>query len=85
MSVRTLTHCITLVHSLRIGGKLLGQDLQCHVPVQLGIGGTVDLSHASFAYLLKNFVVADRLADHEVPHLVDSFVLNLRLVGSQTQ
>ncbi len=39
-------------HSLAVRGKLLGQDLQRHVPVQLGIGGTVDHSHAPFTDLL---------------------------------
>ncbi len=67
MSVRTLTHCITLVHSLRIGGKLLGQDLQRHIPVQLGIGGTVDLSHTTFANFLQNLGMANGRSDHESP------------------
>ncbi len=51
-------------HSLGIRGKLLGQDLQRHVPVQLGIGGTVDHSHAAFTDLLQNLVMANGRADH---------------------
>ncbi|MHA2065812.1 MAG: hypothetical protein ACXABY_15680, partial [Candidatus Thorarchaeota archaeon] len=42
-------------------------DLQGHVSVQLGIGGTVDLAHASFTDLLKNLVVTDRCSEHETP------------------
>ncbi len=56
-------------HSLGILGKLLGQDLQRHIPVQLGIGGTVNLAHASFANFLKNLLMANGLADHRMlPH-----------------
>ncbi len=32
-------------HTLAVRGELLGQDLERHVPVQLGVGGTVDLAH----------------------------------------
>ncbi len=38
-------------HALGIGGKLLGQDFECHVSVELGIGGTIDFSHAALADL----------------------------------
>ncbi len=31
---------------IRISGKRLGQDLQRHLPVELGIGGLIDLAHA---------------------------------------
>ncbi len=54
-------------HSLGIRGKLLGQYLQRHVPIQLGIGGTVDLSHTPLAYFLSDFVVADGRSDHTIP------------------
>ncbi len=40
---------------------------QRHVPVQLGIGGTVDLSHAALANFLKNLVVRDRLGRAQNP------------------
>jgi len=49
------------------GSKSLGQDLQCHVPVQLGIGGPVEFAHTTFAYFLQNFVMGDGLADQKVP------------------
>ncbi len=49
------------------GSKSLGQDLQCHVPVQLGIGGTIDLSHTPFANLLQNLVMANGRAEHKIP------------------
>ncbi len=47
--------------------KLLRQDFQRHVPVQLGIGGTVDFAHASLANFLKNLVMRDGLAEHGTP------------------
>jgi len=46
-------------HSLGIRGKLLGQDLQCHIPVQLGIGGTIHHTHTPFADFLQNLVMAN--------------------------
>ena len=48
-------------------GQVLGQDLQRHVPVQFGIGGTVDGAHTAFTDFLQDFVVADGLADQDVP------------------
>ncbi len=60
-----------------IRGKLLGQDLQRHIRVQLGIGGTVHHSHASFTDLFQNLVMADRLADQVPPHR-NAVVLNAK-------
>ncbi len=38
-------------------------------PVQLGIGGPIHHSHTTFTDFLKNFVMANGLADHEsTPH-----------------
>ncbi len=54
-------------HSLGIRGKLLGKDFQGDVPVQLGIGGPVHLSHPALAYLLKNLVMADGRTEHGTP------------------
>ena len=34
---------------IRISRERLGQDLQRHLPVQLRIGGLVDLAHAALA------------------------------------
>ena len=36
---------------IRIGGNCFREDLQRHLPVQLGIGGLVHLAHAAFADL----------------------------------
>ena len=40
--------CLTLepCEAIRIRRKRLGQDLQRDLPVQLGIGGLIDLAHA---------------------------------------
>ena len=57
-------------HALGIGGKLLGQDFQRHVPVQLGIGGTVDLAHPTLAYQFQDFVMANGGADYGAIPLV---------------
>jgi len=54
-------------HSLEIRGQLLGQDLQGHVLVELGVGGTVDLAHTAFTDLLQNFVMADAGPDQDSP------------------
>ena len=43
----------------RIAGKRLGQDLQRHLAVQLGIGGLVDLSHPALADEGGDVVVAE--------------------------
>ncbi len=78
--------CFSLepAHSLGIGGKLLGQDLQRHVPVQLGIGGAVHLTHAPLANLLNDFVMADGLAEHETPpSLRNAVALNAKAVGGE--
>ena len=37
--------------AIRIVGKRLRQDLQCHVPVQLGVSRSIHLAHAAFADL----------------------------------
>ena len=50
---------------IRISGKRLGQDLQCHLPVQLGIGGLIDLAHAPLADEGGDLVVAESGADGE--------------------
>ncbi len=49
---------------LPVLGEFLRQDLQRDISVELGIGGTVDLAHASLADLLQDFVVAGTLADY---------------------
>ena len=48
---------------IRISGKRLGQDLQRHLPVQFGIGGLIDLSHAAFTNEGGDIVVAESGAD----------------------
>jgi len=54
-------------HPLAVRGKPLGQDLQSHVPVQLGIGGPVHHTHTAFADLLQNLVMANGRSDHTTP------------------
>ena len=49
--------------TIRISGKRLGQDLQRHLPVQLGIGGLIDLPHAPLADEGGDVVVGDARAD----------------------
>jgi hypothetical protein len=44
-----------------------GRIFKGHVPVQLGIGGTVDLTHSAFTDLLNYFVMADACPDHSSP------------------
>ena len=50
-------------------GELLGQNLDGDFPLQLGVLGTVDLSHAPLANLLQDFVMVDGCPDHEVPQV----------------
>ena len=56
-------------HALGIGGKLLGQDLERHILVELGIGGTVDLAPTAFTDFLQDFVGADGCCDCGMPPL----------------
>ena len=49
--------------AIRISGKRLGQDLQCHLTVQLGIGGLIDLAHAPLADEGGHVIVGDAGAD----------------------
>ena len=44
---------------LWILGELFRQHLNGHFTAQVGIFGPVDFSHASLAYLLKDFVVGE--------------------------
>ena len=46
-----------------ISGKRLGEDLQRHLPVQLGIGGLIDLAHPALANEGGDIVVAESGAD----------------------
>ena len=48
---------------IRISRKRLGQDLQRDLPVQLGIGGLIDLAHAPLADEGGHVVVGDAGAD----------------------
>ena len=49
--------------TIRIFGKRLRQDLQRHLPVQLGIGGLIDLPHAPLADQGGDVVVAESVTD----------------------
>ena len=50
---------------IRISRKRLRQDLQRHLPVQLGIGGLIDLSHAALADKGGHVVMAESGTDFE--------------------
>ena len=44
--------------------ELLGQHLDGYFTAQVGVFSSIDLSHATLAYLLDDFVMANGLADH---------------------
>jgi len=48
-----------------IPGDGLRQDLDGHVTIELGIGGTVDLAHAALTELARYFVVSNGLVELE--------------------
>ena len=50
---------------IRIAGKGFRQDLQRHLPVQLGIGGLIDLSHPTLTNEGGDVVVPESGADGE--------------------
>ena len=65
-------------------GQVLGQDLQRHVPVQFGIGGTVDGAHTAFTDFLQDFVMADGCPDqlcYPFSQLIEGFALNNTITG----
>ncbi len=49
--------------SIRISGKRFGQDLERHLPVELGVGGLIDLSHPALADEGGDIVVAEWSTD----------------------
>ncbi len=49
--------------AIRIVSKRLGQDLQRHLAVELGISGPIDLSHPALADQGSHVVVAEPGAD----------------------
>jgi hypothetical protein len=51
-------------HALGVSSKDLGQNFERYIPVQLGVVGTVDFSHPSFADLLDDLVVRDGPLHH---------------------
>ena len=51
--------------SIRIFGKRLGQDLQRHLAVELGIGGLPHLTHPTFTNLGGDCAMAESCADAE--------------------
>ena len=57
----TLEPCETI----RIGRKRLGQDLQRHLAVQLGIGGLLDLAHPALTDEGGHVVMREAGADFE--------------------
>jgi hypothetical protein len=48
-----------------VARELFGQNLDCHIPAKPLILSLVHLSHAALAELACDFVVTQRLADHE--------------------
>ena len=68
---------------VRISGKRLGQDLQRHPPIELGIGGLVNLAHTAFPDEGGHVVVAEPRADvqrHELMVMSDECRPLLRFV-----
>ena len=51
---------------IRISGKGFRQDLQRHLPVQLRIGGLIDLAHAALANEGSHIVVGDAGANRDI-------------------
>ena len=51
--------------ALRIVRERLRQDLERHVPVELGVPGSIHLSHAPLAYEGGHVVVAEAGTDGE--------------------
>ena len=51
--------CSETTEPIRINRERLGQDLQRHLPVELGIGGLVDLAHAPLADKRGHVVVGE--------------------------
>ena len=49
--------------AIRISGERLGQNLQRHLPVQLGIGGLIDLAHTPLADEGGHVIVAESGTD----------------------
>ena len=58
---------------IRISGKRFRQDLQHDLPIQLGIGGLIDLAHAALADEGGDVVVAELGADIKSHEGVASF------------
>ena len=52
----------------RIGDEIGGQDLECHLAVQLGIDGAVDDAHAAAADFVEDLVVGKGPPDHRSPY-----------------
>ena len=48
----------------RVAGHGLGQNLDRHLSPELGVLGTVDLSHTAFAELGGDVEMRERFADH---------------------
>ena len=51
--------------AIGVAGELLGENLKGDLPVQLGVGGLVDLSHAALADESGHVVMAESGADFE--------------------
>ena len=49
--------------AIRIRGERLGEDLQSYLPVQLGVGGLIDLSHAPLANEGSDIVMPESRSD----------------------
>ena len=53
--------------SLGVPGELLGQHLDGHFTVEVGVLGPVDLTHTAFTDFLQNFVMTDACPDQDAP------------------
>jgi hypothetical protein len=51
-----LSFALKTGHSIRIAGNARRQHLEGHLPLQPGIGGTVDFAHSAGANRVEDFV-----------------------------
>jgi hypothetical protein len=56
-------------HAFGVTSKGLGEDLERHLPPELGVLGAVDLAHTAFAELARDFEMRKAFPDHSAfPH-----------------
>ena len=58
--------------AIRIVRKGLRQHLQRHVPVELGVSGSIHLAHAAFTNLGNDLIGSERSTGFKTHELVDN-------------